>query len=108
MVWVFFVVVAVLIIAGTLGLLAGHIPFDRLSAPAHTTAALHLPPDTSPEDVDDIRFDTALRGYRMDQVDEALAILRTRIERLEHEIAAGVPPGQDIDRDDSLHRYFGA
>lgn len=108
MVWVLFVVVAVLVIAVTLGLLAGRIPFDRLSEPTHTTPALGLPRDATPEDVENIRFDTALRGYRMDQVDEALAILRSRIERLEQQLGEdrGVRPTQDPQH--HLDRTFGA
>lgn len=87
MVWVLFVVVAVLVIAATLGMLAGRIPFDRMSEPTHTTPALCLPADASPQDVENVRFDTALRGYRMDQVDEALAVLQARIEQLESKLA---------------------
>ena len=87
MVWVLFVVVAVLVIAATLGMLAGRIPFDRMSEPTHTTPALRLPADASPQDVENVRFDTALRGYRMDQVDEALAVLQARIEQLEQHVA---------------------
>lgn len=108
MVWVLFVVVAVLIIAATLGLLAGRIPFDRLSEPAHTTPALRLARDASPEDVEDVRFDTALRGYRMDQVDEALAILQARIEDLERDLAeVSGRPQEDRVPDPSDHRIGG-
>ena len=107
MVWVLFVVVAVLVIAATLGLLAGRIPFDRLSEPTHTTPVLHLPQDASPEDVRAIRFDTALRGYRMDQVDEALAILQERIARLERQ--AGEERARwDPDRAESPGLTFGS
>lgn len=107
MVWVLFVVVAVVVIAATLGLLAGRIPFDRLSEPAHSTPALHLPDDASPEDVHNVRFDTALRGYRMDQVDEALAILQARIERLEQQITE-VDSRPDSSPQDHFDRRFWA
>lgn len=83
MVWVLVVTVAVLVIAVFLGLLAGTVPFDRMSEPTHTTPAIDLPAEAGPADVDALRFDTALRGYRMDQVDEALAVLRQRIADLE-------------------------
>lgn len=108
MVWVLFVVVAVLIIAATLGLLAGRIPFDRMSEPTHTTPPLHLPWDASPDDVESIRFDTALRGYRMDQVDEALAILQARIERLEQQVGGERAATWDPERRGSHGATFGA
>ncbi|RAF76997.1 hypothetical protein DN546_30675, partial [Burkholderia multivorans] len=34
-------------------------------------------------DVDELRFRPSLRGYRMDEVDEAIGRLRTRISELE-------------------------
>lgn len=89
MVWVFFVGVAVLVIAAFLGLLARRIPFDAMSPPAHTTPALDLPEAAGPDDVVALRFDTALRGYRMDQVDEALHVLHARIAALEDALTEG-------------------
>lgn len=88
MIWVLIVAVAVLVIAAFLGLLAGKVPVERMSEPTHTTPALGLSEDPGADDVEALRFDTALRGYRMDQVDEALAILQHRISRLESELAA--------------------
>ena len=92
MIWVLIVAVAVLLIAAFLGLLAGKLPLERMSEPTHTTPALALRPDAGAADVDAVRFDTAFRGYRMDQVDEALAILRDRIAALEGELPAQRAP----------------
>jgi len=87
-VWVLLVAVAVLVIVLFLGLLAGKLPLDRMSEPTHTTPGLALSESAGPADIDALRFDTALRGYRMDQVDEALALLRQRIADLEVEAAS--------------------
>ena len=86
MVWVFFVAVAVLVMAGFLALLAGRIPYERMSEPTHTTPAIDLPESAGSDDIAVLRFDTALRGYRMDQVDEALGILHKRVAALEAEL----------------------
>ncbi|HHU08823.1 MAG TPA: DivIVA domain-containing protein [Intrasporangiaceae bacterium] len=87
MIWVFVVVVAVLVIAAFLALLAGRVPYDRMSEPVHTTPVLEFPEDAGPEDIAAVRFDTALRGYRMDQVDDALKVLQKRLTVLEAELA---------------------
>ncbi|MCW4602456.1 DivIVA domain-containing protein [Janibacter hoylei] len=47
------------------------------------------------DDIDLVRFDTALRGYRMDQVDEVLDRLQQRIAELEMD-----RPGRGERRDD--------
>lgn len=86
MIWVFVVVVAVLLIAAFLALLAGRVPYDRMSEPAHSTPVLELPDDAGPQDIAAIRFDTALRGYRMDQVDDALKVLQKRLTVLQAEL----------------------
>lgn len=86
MVWVLIIVVAVLLIVLFLGLLAGKLPFDRMSEPTHTTPGIGLPDQVHAADIDGLRFDTALRGYRMDQVDEVLARLQRRIADLEDEV----------------------
>ena len=46
-----------------------------------------LPEHPTADDVDRVRFSLGLRGYRMDQVDEVLAILRDRIAAQDSEIA---------------------
>ena len=42
-----------------------------------------LPQDFTAEDLDRISFRPALRGYRMEDVDRALGVMRTRIHELE-------------------------
>ena len=51
--------------------------------PVSTTPATGLDADVHAADIHDIRFDTALRGYRMDQVDDVLDTLHARIAELE-------------------------
>lgn len=41
--------------------------------------AVLLPEHPRAEDLDSLRFSTALRGYRMDQVDEVLDVLRSEL-----------------------------
>jgi DivIVA domain-containing protein len=94
-IWVLIVVVAVLLIAAVLAMLAGRLPYDGLSAPVHSTPPVELPVEAGPDDVAALHFDTALRGYRMDQVDQALNILQKRIAALEEDVAgtaAGATP----------------
>lgn len=96
MIWVLVVVVAVVLIAAFLAMLAGRLPHDGMSEPVHTTPAIDLPVDAGPDDVAALHFDTALRGYRMDQVDAALRTLQKRIATLEAAVgssdAAGPTP----------------
>jgi DivIVA domain-containing protein len=89
-IWVLVVVVAVLLIAAFLAMLAGRLPYDGMSRPVHSTAPIELPADIGPDDVAALRFDTALRGYRMDQVDRALSLLQKRIAHLEDQLAGGL------------------
>lgn len=42
-----------------------------------------LPAEFTSEDLESVRFRPALRGYRMDDVDEAMAVLRARLSELE-------------------------
>lgn len=102
MIWVFVVVVAVLLMAAFLALLAGRLPYDPMSAPAHSTPVLELADDAGPDDIAAVRFDTALRGYRMDQVDDALQVLQKRLTVLEAELAhhRTEPPHQDLEGGD--------
>ncbi|PAK95912.1 hypothetical protein B8X04_06545 [Brevibacterium casei] len=60
--------------------------FDLFSAEAaeeSDVVAAPLPEGCTLADVDELRFRPALRGYRMDEVDEAIGRLRTRISELE-------------------------
>ncbi|HET6968356.1 MAG TPA: DivIVA domain-containing protein, partial [Ornithinibacter sp.] len=49
----------------------------------HTTPDAGLPPSPAAADVDTVRFDTALRGYRMDDVDARLDDLRDTLAERE-------------------------
>lgn len=85
-----FIVVSIIVLLGlavaaTLGRL-GH--SDLQMHPPVSSVGGWAPTESGPlasADIDDIRFDTAVRGYRMDQVDAMLA--RVRASLAEHEVA---------------------
>ena len=83
MIWVFFIVVAVLVVGGFAALVVGRVGYDPLSDPTTTQADPILSDDFGSGEIAAIRFDTALRGYRMDQVDAVLDRLQDRIAELE-------------------------
>ena len=83
MIWIFFLVVAILVAAGFAGLVARRFTYDPLPAPAHTAHTVVPGAIERAADIDAIHFDTALRGYRMDQVDEVLEALRERLAAYE-------------------------
>ena len=77
------VVVAVVTAAAVLGRVDG-------SLADATTTMSHVPlPDDqlTPDDIDELRFDTAMRGYRMSQVDAVIDRLRREIGDLDDELA---------------------
>ena len=77
------VVVAVLTAAAVLGRVDGSLA-DATSSMSHVP----LPEDQlTPDDIDELRFDTALRGYRMSQVDAVIDRLRREIGDLDDELA---------------------
>lgn len=86
MAWVFALLALGLVVAFTL-VLAGRLPDVPQPTRGRYTAA--LPAHPSAADVDQLRLPVALRGYRMDDVDAALAVLRDRIAELE---AASMAP----------------
>lgn len=89
MIWVFFVVVALGVIGYVAALVMSRVRFDPLSEPVHTTPDVFVPrPDSPPSDHGTVRFDTALRGYRMDQVDDVIDALEDRLARTEAELEA--------------------
>ena len=106
MVWVFFIVVAVLLVGGFAALVTGRIGYDPM-APATTTQADPVLSEHFPaSEVSTVRFATAvlgeplwnmeMRGYRMDQVDAVLDQLQARIAELEaaqdpRDVAAPTP-----------------
>lgn len=83
MVWVFLIGVAILLVVGLGSLVVGRASVDPVPPPVSTTPATGLGADVHAADIHDIRFDTALRGYRMDQVDDVLDTLHARIAELE-------------------------
>ena len=83
MIWVFFIAVGVLVIGAFAALAVGRIGYDPLSEATTTQADPLLSPDLPSGEISAIRFDTALRGYRMDQVDAVLDRLQARIAELE-------------------------
>ncbi|MHA7141252.1 MULTISPECIES: DivIVA domain-containing protein [unclassified Arthrobacter] len=58
-----------------------------LVEPAPSLPAVLLPDDPHPSDIDRIRFAPALRGYRMDQVDEVLEKLASALAERDEIIA---------------------
>lgn len=63
-------------------------PIHGLVEPVATLPPVLLPGQPSAEDVENVSFSLALRGYRCDQVDEVLDALSTEIGRLHEVIAA--------------------
>lgn len=74
---------AVALVAVVLAVASGRVPADPLADAVHTTPDPGLPPAPVAADVDTVRFDTALRGYRMDDVDARLDDLRDTLAERE-------------------------
>jgi DivIVA domain-containing protein len=98
-------VLTVLVILAVLGILFGAAALatyegDILKDPHPNDRAAELPPtQLQPEDVAELRFDLALRGYRMSEVDaamsrlgEELAVRDSRIAQLEQALVDVVEP----------------
>lgn len=80
---VLLVVVIGLVIFGIVGHFGAH-----LEEPTGTSPFESLPRGVvTPEDIDEVRFDQTLRGYRMGQVDEVLDRLRAELVARDDEIA---------------------
>ena len=96
---VILVLVAVALVAAVLGVASGRLPADPLAEAVHTTPDPGLPEPPAAADVDAVRFDTALRGYRMDEVDAAPrgAARRPRRAGAHRGPAAGGAPGPDAE-----------
>jgi DivIVA domain-containing protein len=82
-IWVFFIAVGVLVIGAFAALIAGRVRYDPLAEATTTQADPILSEEFGPGEISAVRFDTALRGYRMDQVDAVLDRLQARIAELE-------------------------
>lgn len=77
------VIVAVVTAAAVLGRVDG-----SLADATTTMSHVPLPEDQlTPGDIDELRFDTALRGYRMSEVDAVIDRLRREIGDLDDELA---------------------
>jgi DivIVA domain-containing protein len=87
-IWVFFIAIGVLLVGGFAALIVGRVGYDPLSEATTTQADPELSEEFGSGEIAAVRFDTALRGYRMDQVDAVLDQLQTRIEELEARLAA--------------------
>ena len=85
--WVFVLVGLVLLVA--LGLVvSGRLPAAPQPTAEPRTAT--LPSEPTADDLDALRFPVVFRGYRMQEVDDALAVLRARIAFLEGDAGAPV------------------
>jgi DivIVA domain-containing protein len=82
--------VAVGIVVALALVLAGRLPVVPQPFRERYVARLPVPVDV--DDIDALRFPVVLRGYRMDDVDAVLAVLRSRIAELE---SAADPVGDD-------------
>jgi DivIVA domain-containing protein len=82
-IWVFFIAVGVLVIGAFAALIAGRVRYEPLAEATTTQADPILSEEFGPGEISAVRFDTALRGYRMDQVDAVLDRLQARIAELE-------------------------
>lgn len=87
MIWVLFIAVGVLVVGAFAALLTGRIGYDPMAEATTTARDARLGEDFHAHEVTAVRFDTAFRGYRMDQVDVVLDQLRDRIAQLEEAAA---------------------
>lgn len=95
------VLVVAVVVVGLIALvLAGRTGFARpLAEPVRTLPPVLLPADPEAADVERLRFSPALRGYRMDQVDEALQRLAAALADRDDQLAAlrqQGPGGPDV------------
>lgn len=89
---VFLLVIVVLLIGLTTAAAMGRIS-GFMADPTSSHAFAGVPAGSlTADDIGPLRFDRALRGYRMDQVDEVIDALSTRLRELETDGAA-VPEG---------------
>jgi DivIVA domain-containing protein len=86
MIWIFLTIVAVGLVAVFGALLTGWIGADPMAEVTHTQPDPGLPEAPRASDVAVVRFDTAVRGYRMDQVDVVLDRLQAQLAAQEREL----------------------
>lgn len=89
--WVVVFVVAVLVVAVTMACSSGLLRYDPMGEALHTQPDTGLPERPRARDVDEVRFDTAVRGYRMDVVDARLDALRDRLRDLDRQLGEQRP-----------------
>ncbi len=92
---VILVLVGVVLVVAVLGVASGRLPADPLADAVHTAPDPGLPPAPVAADVDAVRFDTALRGYRMEEVDVRLEALRDDLAERER-VLAELGPDPDV------------
>ncbi len=95
MIWVFFTVIAVLLIGAVAALVTGRLGYDPMAEATTTQSTPTLTDGFASDEISAVRFDTALRGYRMDQVDAVLDRLQARIAELESPSDAGLESPSD-------------
>ena len=83
MIWIFFLIVAAVVTAVLAALVLGRATFDPMAPATHSRPAVQLPQNPLSADLDELHFDTALRGYRMDQGDDVLDHLKVRLAAYE-------------------------
>ena len=81
------VLAAVVLVAAVLGVASGRLPADPLAEAVRSTPDPGLPEQPAADDVPAVRFDTALRGYRMEDVDDRLEALRGELAERERTLA---------------------
>jgi DivIVA domain-containing protein len=83
-----FTLLAMTVIAVVAGVVTGRIGGGGMDAPASSLPFRGLPgEDVAPGDLETLRFSPALRGYRMDEVDQVLDRLGSELRRRDDEIA---------------------
>jgi len=93
---VFFLFIAVLLIGLTAAAVMGRIG-GFMADPTSSQAFSGVPAGSlSSDDVGQVRFDRALRGYRMDEVDEVLDALGARLRELETKVEPAPAEGVQV------------
>jgi DivIVA domain-containing protein len=84
----FLVLIVLLLVGFTTAAVLGKISGFLADATSSQSFSGVPPGPFSTQDIEELHFDQALRGYRMNQVDEVLDALCARVSELESEIAA--------------------
>lgn len=89
---VYFLLILVLLIGLTAAAVMGRIGgFMAEPTSTHTFSGVPTGP-FSEHDIEQLHFAQAIRGYRMDQVDEVIDALSARLRELETELASSHAP----------------